>query len=57
MYYEYNNPEEQKPSEQTNYAQEPIPTNEFRVEDIGDSAPQEQPAKKEKKKSPGWYSS
>ncbi|MGN0968174.1 MAG: S1C family serine protease [Oscillospiraceae bacterium] len=38
MYYDPNHPEE------------PIPTNEYRVEDIGPAAPQEQPPKKEKKK-------
>ena len=50
MYYGYNNPEEQNSSEQTNYAQEPIPTNDFRVEDVGFAAPQGQPVNKEKKK-------
>lgn len=38
MYYDPNHPED------------PIPTNEYRVEDIGPVMPQEQPPKKEKKK-------
>lgn len=38
MYYDPNHPED------------PIPTNEYRVEDINPAAPQEQPPKKEKKK-------
>ena len=38
MYYDSYRPEE------------PIPTNEYRVEDMGPAAPQEQPPKKEKKK-------
>ena len=34
----------------SNYHEEPIPTNEYRVEDMGPAAPQGQPPKKEKKK-------
>ncbi len=49
MYYDYHRPEEHDSSENTNHAQEPIPTNEFRVEDMGSAIPQ-QPQKKEKKK-------
>lgn len=49
MYYDYHRPEEHNPSENTNYSQEPIPTNEFRVENMGSAIPQ-QPQKKEKKK-------
>lgn len=50
MYYDSYRPEGQNPADETNRSEGPIPTNEFRVEDMGPDTHQEHAPKQEKKK-------